>query len=534
MVNVNFRFLITTFSALFICNIVLAKESSIRTVRKLHLPVVDDDTDGWLPPNWVDPPYWAIYEPILSRKHLKTCAYLTAVPTDGSVCTTKVPSGWKTCLFGEQTCQATITGVMPGMGSITCDNNLGMVHPTTKCDCNGTTWKCFDWKICSGAAKQTKDFNMTRSATRPKQYGAMNQTNPFPLNLTKSDNKDGRNWSRFDLPLNLTKSDNKDGKNWSRLDHPLNLTKSDNKDGKTDFQPAVPVSNCTQPENADPNKNITPKPPLNFANPDDSKNETQAPPKDPTYPSSKDFSKPLIMTTVGVDPYIPPVQDPSKPPSTSVDTCPTQKVSGPFPNGGVCSTALRCSFGTESCCGQTYPSVVCSCQKGGSELLCHYTDACFNPKCKTNSPVITQTSSPVTIVTSTSATTDESLPVKPRDTRPPIISPTKLPYKTPTKFPMTTTMSPVQIPVTIISTEKKPDGSNNPLCPATLPTSLDKVPAGLPIKASCGYGTVCGCGTCRIATICLNNAGLFQCLAIPIKCTSTCPITATTLPPLLL
>ena len=250
------------------------------------------------------------------------------------------------------------------------------------------------------------------------------------------------------------------------------------------------------------------------------------------------------MMATAVDPYIPPVQDTSKSPFTSVDSCPTQQVRGPLPNGGVCSTDLRCTFGTETCCGQTFPSVVCSCQQGGTEFACHLTDACFNPQCKTDLPVVTPTLPPVTIVTSTGATTDVLLTVKPRDTN----TPTKLPYKYPTKPPITNTLTPIkppititlsptkpflQTPTTIISTEKDPDAYNSALCPAIPPKSLDKVPDGLPSKASCGYGKVCCCENCRTATTCLNNAGFFQCLTIAIKCTSTCPITRLTLPPTL-
>ena len=226
MANVCCRFFITAFSVSCFFNVVFAKESSVRAVRELQIPVLDplqDDNDGGRPQNWVDPPYWAKYEPILTSKYLKTCADLTAVPTDGSVCTTKATAGWKTCLFGEQTCQATITGVMPGMGSITCDNNLGMIHPTTKCDCNGATWKCYDWKVCLGDAKQVKDFNKTRFTTLPKLYGAMNQTNPPPFTFNKLGNDDGKNRSKLDLPFNFTKPDIDSTKSSFQATDPLSI-----------------------------------------------------------------------------------------------------------------------------------------------------------------------------------------------------------------------------------------------------------------------------------------------------------------------
>lgn len=44
-----------------------------------------------------------------------------------------------------------------------------------------------------------------------------------------------------------------------------------------------------------------------------------------------------------------------------------------------CAGDARCEYGTESCCGQTYPSLVCTCADG--RWACHSTDACFKPAC---------------------------------------------------------------------------------------------------------------------------------------------------------
>jgi hypothetical protein len=51
------------------------------------------------------------------------------------------------------------------------------------------------------------------------------------------------------------------------------------------------------------------------------------------------------------------------------------------PTSGVtsCSGSERCEYGTESCCGNTYPSLVCECQSG--TFYCYYTDACLIPGC---------------------------------------------------------------------------------------------------------------------------------------------------------
>ena len=51
------------------------------------------------------------------------------------------------------------------------------------------------------------------------------------------------------------------------------------------------------------------------------------------------------------------------------------------PTSGVtsCSGSERCEYGTESCCGNTHPSLVCECQSG--TFYCYYTDACLIPGC---------------------------------------------------------------------------------------------------------------------------------------------------------
>ena len=52
---------------------------------------------------------------------------------------------------------------------------------------------------------------------------------------------------------------------------------------------------------------------------------------------------------------------------------------------GVCSDeGSRCTIGTESCCGQTHDSIVCTCMSG--QYLCHYTDACMVPSCCMSGP----------------------------------------------------------------------------------------------------------------------------------------------------
>lgn len=57
------------------------------------------------------------------------------------------------------------------------------------------------------------------------------------------------------------------------------------------------------------------------------------------------------------------------------ERCPAQS-----PIGQSCADeGLRCTYGTECCCGQCYPSLVCECQSG--RFACYYTDACLIPGC---------------------------------------------------------------------------------------------------------------------------------------------------------
>lgn len=55
-------------------------------------------------------------------------------------------------------------------------------------------------------------------------------------------------------------------------------------------------------------------------------------------------------------------------------TCP-----GTAPFDGTCSGNLTCTYGTETCCGMTYPSTVCNCKNG--RFQCYATDACLIPSC---------------------------------------------------------------------------------------------------------------------------------------------------------
>lgn len=63
------------------------------------------------------------------------------------------------------------------------------------------------------------------------------------------------------------------------------------------------------------------------------------------------------------------------PPCPGVDggsSCPAA-----VPMGGTCSGNLHCEYGTETCCGHTFPSTVCDCT--GGTFACFATDACMMP-----------------------------------------------------------------------------------------------------------------------------------------------------------
>jgi hypothetical protein len=48
--------------------------------------------------------------------------------------------------------------------------------------------------------------------------------------------------------------------------------------------------------------------------------------------------------------------------------------------GGACyEEGSSCTIGTESCCGETYDSIVCTCEN--SQYLCYHTDACLLNEC---------------------------------------------------------------------------------------------------------------------------------------------------------
>ena len=62
--------------------------------------------------------------------------------------------------------------------------------------------------------------------------------------------------------------------------------------------------------------------------------------------------------------------DDYQPPST----CPAEDPLGVE----QCQGEFSCEYGTESCRGETFPSLICECIDG--ELHCYNTDACYHPE----------------------------------------------------------------------------------------------------------------------------------------------------------
>jgi hypothetical protein len=165
--------------------------------------------------------------------------------------------------------------------------------------------------------------------------------------------------------------------------------------------------------------------------------------------------------------------------------------------GGVCSTeGSSCSEGTETCCGQTFSSLICDCM--GGSWMCLHTDACLFPSCCQSGPPENQPPpSPDTCIGgmgslcedtgvpddyccndftnpgSTYCTISGGMP--PIDSKPPVT--TEAPVTTTSAPPVTDSPSPAPTNVTEAPTAA-PTGS-----PTGTPTKLTKSPTAAPTAA---------------------------------------------------
>ena len=102
--------------------------------------------------NWSKPPWWKSYRKQFLKRRLKKCEWLYGVaPSNGSSCPRKENGDWYMCMFGKQTCDATM-GPLPGFSGYT-GQTLGNIHPTTRCTCavapnDDSVWTCDDWMPC--------------------------------------------------------------------------------------------------------------------------------------------------------------------------------------------------------------------------------------------------------------------------------------------------------------------------------------------------------------------------------------------------
>lgn len=136
------RVLITALAVVFLCGMVAAEDST----RPIRATDHEDKGGRYLAVAWTRPTYWTKYQKLFTLKRLHRCVNKNGMPpTSGSRCSSP-KIGWYTCLFGEQTCKAT-PGALPGRGKYV-GATLGTKHPAIRCDCEASSWTCYDWDIC--------------------------------------------------------------------------------------------------------------------------------------------------------------------------------------------------------------------------------------------------------------------------------------------------------------------------------------------------------------------------------------------------
>eukprot|EP00573_Skeletonema_grethae_P005682 CAMPEP_0201712690 /NCGR_PEP_ID=MMETSP0578-20130828/59771_1 /ASSEMBLY_ACC=CAM_ASM_000663 /TAXON_ID=267565 /ORGANISM="Skeletonema grethea, Strain CCMP 1804" /LENGTH=654 /DNA_ID=CAMNT_0048201753 /DNA_START=24 /DNA_END=1988 /DNA_ORIENTATION=+ len=145
-------------------------------------------------------------------------------------------------------------------------------------------------------------------------------------------------------------------------------------------------------------------------------------------------------------------------------------------SGGRCSEAgSTCAIGEETCCGETYDSIVCDCT--GGQWLCRTTDACNRPDCEdiisaapSSNPSLSssdvQTESP-TITIQTPQAKPTPVPSKKPSTSP-SFTPTTLPTNQPSQSPTPNPVQPTKAPV--YRTYQPTADTSSTLSPSNKPT----------------------------------------------------------------
>jgi len=269
---------------------------------------------------------------------------------------------------------------------------LGNTHPTTRCDCVEWKWTCYDWTVCSGVQLQpvykTRMNEIIDSLTKVPLTSAATKTplqiSKAPIMITKA-------------PASITKAPIMITKAPARITKaPTIITKAPTKAPikfTALFPTKAPVIAVDSSDPAPTNDALCPK----------------------IMPQSRSMA-PLGLTDRAVCEYgslcccgdcdtkvhcinnagifhcLTLAIECAETCSSSeesismaaerapvVDKCPLEN--GFMPPGSVCASDLRCTYGTESCCGKTFPSLVCVCSGGDSAFACFMTDACMEPKC---------------------------------------------------------------------------------------------------------------------------------------------------------
>lgn len=98
---------------------------------------------------------------------------------------------------------------------------------------------------------------------------------------------------------------------------------------------------------------------------------------DTPTPTDLDTPEPPDLGEPGDVPLLPDLPDLYVGPDVSPPVLSGECAAEPTPGGSCVPSVGQCSWGTETCCGKTYPSLVCSCD--GGQWSCYYTDACLLP-----------------------------------------------------------------------------------------------------------------------------------------------------------
>ncbi len=165
----------------------------------------------------------------------------------------------------------------------------------------------------------------------------------------------------------------------------------------------------------------------------------------------------------------------------NTDVNPNCPVDAPIGVASACGVPSSCEYGTECCCGQCYPSTVCTCD--GAQWSCYATDACMIQSCPdVYEDVYEEVYQDVSYDVDQDARQDVDFDAW-RDV--------------------------------------------NPACPIDPPFGQG---GGCDVHGSCEYGTECCCGMCYASTICTCDGMQWTCYATDACMIPSCADVHTELP----